>query len=248
MGRLDGKVALITGASRGQGETEARLFAREGARVVLTDVLVDLGQQVANSIHTGGGEALFLQLDVANPDEWNEVVRHTVQTYNRFDILVNNAGIAQRGGVEDTSVEDWDRTMDINAKGVFLGMKYAIPAMLQNGGGSVINISSTSGIVGFPGGTAYHSAKGAVRLLTKVAAAEYAKRGVRVNSIHPGLIETPMTDNMAASRMQLLLERTPMGRKGTPMEIAYGVLFLASDESSFMTGAELVIDGGMTAV
>jgi len=125
VGRLDGKVALITGASRGQGETEARLFAREGARVVLTDVLVDLGQQVANSIHTGGGEALFLQLDVANPDEWNEVVRHTVQTYNRFDILVNNAGIAQRGGVEDTSVEDWDRTMDINAKGVFLGMKYA---------------------------------------------------------------------------------------------------------------------------
>ncbi len=248
MGRLDGKVALITGASRGQGETEARLFAREGARVVLTDVLVDLGQQVANSIHTGGGEALFLQLDVANPDEWNEVVRHTVQTYNRFDILVNNAGIAQRGGVEDTSVEDWDRTMDINAKGVFLGMKYAIPAMLQNGGGSVINISSTSGIVGFPGGTAYHSAKGAVRLLTKVAAAEYAKRGVRVNSIHPGFIETPMTDNMAASRMQSLLERTPMGRKGTPMEIAYGVLFLASDESSFMTGAELVIDGGMTAV
>jgi len=248
MGRLDGKVALITGASRGQGETEARLFAREGARVVLTDVLVDLGQQVANSIHTGGGEALFLQLDVANPDEWNEVVRHTVQTYNRLDILVNNAGIAQRGGVEDTSVEDWDRTMDINAKGVFLGMKYAIPAMLQNGGGSVINISSTSGIVGFPGGTAYHSAKGAVRLLTKVAAAEYAKRGVRVNSIHPGLIETPMTDNMAAARMQLLLERTPMGRKGTPMEIAYGALFLASDESSFMTGAELIIDGGMTAV
>jgi len=127
-------------------------------------------------------------------------------------------------------------------------MKYAIPAMLQSGGGSVINISSTSGIVGFPGGTAYHSAKGAVRLLTKVAAAEYAKLGVRVNSIHPGLIETPMTDNMAVARMQSLLERTPMGRKGTPMEIAYGALFLASDESSFMTGAELVIDGGMTAV
>jgi len=248
MGRLDGKVALITGASRGQGETEARLFAREGARVVLTDVLVDLGQHVAHSIRADGGEALFLQLDVANPDEWNEVVRHTVQTYNRLDILLNNAGIAQRGGVEDTSVEDWDRTMDINAKGVFLGMKYAIPMMLQNGAGSVINISSTSGIVGFPGGTAYHSAKGAVRLLTKVAAAEYAKRGVRVNSIHPGIIETPMTDNMAAARMQLLLERTPMGRKGTPMEIAYGALFLASDESSFMTGAELVIDGGMTAV
>jgi cyclopentanol dehydrogenase len=248
MGRLDGKVALITGAARGQGETEARLFAREGARVVLTDVLVDEGQRVADSIRASGAEAMFIQLDVSNPDEWHEVVRHTVQTYNRLDILVNNAGIAQRHGLEGTSVADWDRVMDINARGVFLGMKYAIPAMLQGGGGSVINISSTSGIVGFPGGTAYHSAKGAVRLLTKVTAAEYARRGIRINSIHPGLIETPMTDNMAPERAQLLLDRTPMGRKGTPMEIAYGVLFLASDESSFMTGAELVIDGGMTAV
>jgi cyclopentanol dehydrogenase len=248
MGRLDNKVAVITGAARGQGETEARLFAREGARVVLTDVLVELGQQVVTSIRAGGGEAMFLQLDVSNADEWNEVVRHTVQTYGRLDILVNNAGIAQRGGLESTSLEDWDRVMDINVGGVFLGMKYAIPAMLQGGGGSVINISSTSGIVGFPGGTAYHTAKGGVRLLTKVTAAEYARRGIRVNSIHPGIIETPMTDNMAPERMQLLLDRTPMGRKGTSMEIAYGVLFLASDESSFMTGAELVIDGGMTAV
>lgn len=248
MGRLDGKVVLITGAARGQGEAEARLFAREGAQVVLTDILVEAGQQVANSIRTHGGEALFLQLDVTNPDEWHEVVRHTVQTYHRLNVLVNNAGIAQRDGVEATSVEDWERTMDINAKGVFLGMRYAIPAMLQSGGGSIINISSTSGIVGFPGGTAYHAAKGAVRLLTKVAAAEYARRGIRVNSIHPGLIETPMTDTMAPARLQALLERTPMGRKGTPLEIAYGALFLASDESSFMTGAELVIDGGMTAV
>jgi NAD(P)-dependent dehydrogenase (short-subunit alcohol dehydrogenase family) len=248
MGRLDGKVALITGAARGQGETEARLFAREGAQVALTDVLVDLGQQVAASIRASGAEAMFLQLDVSNPDEWNEVVRHTVQTYNRLDVLVNNAGIAQRDGLTGTRAEDWDRVVAINAKGVFLGMQYAIPAMLQSGGGSVINISSTSGIVGFPGGTAYHASKGAVRLLTKVTAAEYARRGVRVNSIHPGIIETPMTDNMVAERMQLLLDRTPMGRKGTPMEIAYGALFLASDESSFMTGAELVIDGGMTAV
>jgi cyclopentanol dehydrogenase len=248
MGRLDGKVAVITGAARGQGETEARLFAREGARVVLTDVLVELGQQVATSICASGNEAMFLQLDVSNSDEWQEVVRHTVQTYGRLDMLVNNAGIAQRGGLESTSIEDWDRVMDINVRGVFLGMKYAIPAMLQSGGGSVINVSSTSGIVGFPGGTAYHAAKGGVRLLTKVTAAEYARRGIRVNSIHPGIIETPMTDNMAPERLQLLLDRTPMGRKGTPMEIAYGVLFLASDESSFMTGAELVIDGGMTAV
>jgi cyclopentanol dehydrogenase len=248
MGRLDGKVALITGAARGQGETEARLFVREGARVVLTDVLVDAGQRVADSIRASGGEAMFLQLDVNNPDEWHEVVRHAVQTYNRLDILVNNAGIAQRDGLAGTSVEDWDRVMDINARGVFLGMKYAIPAMLQSGGGSVINISSTSGIVGFPGGTAYHSAKGAVRLLTKVTAAEYARQGIRVNSIHPGIVETPMTDNMAPERARLLLDRTPMGRKGTPLEIAYGALFLASDEASFMTGAELVIDGGMTAV
>jgi cyclopentanol dehydrogenase len=248
MGRLDGKVALITGAARGQGETEARLFAQEGARVVLTDVLVAPGQQVAASIRTAGGETTFLQLDVSNPDEWHEVVRHTVQIYGRLDILINNAGIAQRAGLLETSLEDWDRLMDINLKGVFLGMKYAIAAMLESGGGAVINISSTSGIVGFPGGTAYHAAKGGVRLLTKVVAAEFATRGIRVNSIHPGIVETPMTDNMAPQRMQLLLERTPMGRKGQPQEIAYGALFLASDEASFMTGAELVIDGGMTAV
>lgn len=248
MGRLDGKVALITGAARGQGETEARLFAQEGAKVVLTDVRVEQGQQVAADIQTGGGEATFLQLDVSNPDEWQEVVRHTVQTYSRLDILINNAGIAQRAGLLETHVEDWDRLMDINLKGVFLGMKYAIPVMLENGRGVVINISSTSGIVGFPGGTAYHAAKGAVRLLTKVVAAEFATRGIRVNSIHPGIVETPMTDNMAPERLRLLLDRTPMGRKGTPLEIAYGALFLASDESSFMTGAELVLDGGMTAV
>jgi NAD(P)-dependent dehydrogenase (short-subunit alcohol dehydrogenase family) len=248
MGRLDGKVALITGAARGQGETEARLFAQEGAQVMLTDVLVEQGQQVVNSLRSGGTEATFLQLDVSNPHEWHEVVRHTVQTYGRLDILINNAGIAQRAGLLETEVEDWDRLMDINLKGVFLGMKYAIPVMLERGGGVVINISSTSGIVGFPGGTAYHAAKGGVRLLTKVVAAEFATRGIRVNSIHPGLIETPMTDNMAPQRMQLLLDRTPMGRKGKPLEIAYGALFLASDEASFMTGAELVIDGGMTAV
>ena len=248
MGRLDGKVGLITGAARGQGETEARLFAQEGAKIVLTDILVDQGQRVAASIQTGGGEATFVQLDVSNPNEWTEVVRHAVQTYGRLDILVNNAGIALRAGLVDTTVADWDRLMDINLKGVFLGMQHAIPAMLESGGGSVINISSTSGIVGFPGGTAYHSAKGGVRLLTKATAAEYAKQGIRVNSIHPGIIETPMTDNMAEARTALLLDRTPMGRKGRPIEIAYGALFLASDESSFMTGAELVIDGGMTAV
>ena len=191
MGRLDGKVALITGAARGQGETEARLFAQEGAKVVLTDVRVEQGQQVAAGIQTGGGEATFLQLDVSNPDEWQEVVRHTVQTYSRLDILINNAGIAQRAGLLETPVEDWDRLMEINLKGVFLGMKYAIPVMLENGRGVVINISSTSGIVGFPGGTAYHAAKGAVRLLTKVVAAEFATRGIRVNSIHPGSSRPP---------------------------------------------------------
>jgi NAD(P)-dependent dehydrogenase (short-subunit alcohol dehydrogenase family) len=175
MGRLDGKVALITGAARGQGETEARLFAQEGAKVVLTDVLVEQGQQVAASIQSGGGKATFVQLDVSHPEEWTEVVRHTVQTYGRLDILINNAGIAQRAGLQETTVADWDRLMEINLKGVFLGMQHAIPAMLESGGGSVINISSTSGIVGFPGGTAYHSAKGGVRLLTKATAAEYAK-------------------------------------------------------------------------
>ena len=248
MGRLDGKVAVITGAARGQGVAEAELFAGEGARVVLTDLLVDEGQEAADRIRAAGGEALFLKLDVSSPEEWNEVVRHAVQTYGRLDILVNNAGIAVRGGVESTPIEEWDRCLDINAKGVFLGMKFAIPAMLENGCGSVINISSTSGIVGYPGGTAYHASKGAVRIMTKAAAAEYARRGVRINSLHPGLIKTAMTDSMAEDRAAGILERTPMGRKGTPMEIAYGALFLASDEASFVTGTELVIDGGMTAV
>ena len=247
MGRLDGKVAVITGASRGQGVTEAELFAAEGARVVLTDLLVEEGQQAADRIRTAGGEALFVKLDVSSPDEWNEVVRHTVQTYGRLDILVNNAGIAMRGGVESTPLEDWDRCLDINAKGVFLGMKYAIPAMLENNSGSVINISSTSGILGYPGGTAYHASKGAVRIMSKAAALEYAKRGVRVNSLHPGFIKTAMTDSMDAERVAGILDRTPVGRKGTPMEIAYGALFLASDESSFVTGTELIIDGGLTA-
>ena len=248
MGRLDGKVAVITGAARGQGVAEAELFAGEGARVVLTDLLVDEGQEAADRIRTAGGEALFVKLDVSSPEEWNEVVRHAVQTYGRLDILVNNAGIAVRGGVESTPIEEWDRCLDTNAKGVFLGMKFAIPAMLENNSGSVINISSTSGIVGYPGGTAYHASKGAVRIMTKAAAAEYAQRGVRVNSLHPGFIKTAMTDSMAEDRAAGILDRTPMGRKGTPMEIAYGALFLASDEASFVTGSELVIDGGMTAV
>ncbi|MDE0207879.1 MAG: glucose 1-dehydrogenase [Candidatus Tectomicrobia bacterium] len=247
MGRLDGKVAVITGAARGQGVAEAELFEGEGARVVLTDVLVDEGEKAAERIRTAGGEALFVRLDVSSPEEWNEVVRHTVQTYGRLDILVNNAGIPTRGGVESTPLEDWDRCMDINAKGVFLGMKYAIPAMLENQSGSVINISSTSGIVGYPGGTAYHASKGAVRIMSKAAALEYARRGVRVNSLHPGFIKTAMTDSMDEERAAGIIDRTPIGRKGTPMEIAYGALFLASDESSFVTGAELVIDGGMTA-
>ena len=187
MGRLDGKVAVITGAARGQGVAEAELFANEGARVVLTDLLVEEGQQAAERIRAAGGEALFVGLDVISAEEWNEVVRHAVQTYGRLDILVNNAGIPMRGGVESTPVEDWDRCMDINAKGVFLGMKYAIPAMLENNSGSVINISSTSGIVGYPGGTAYHASKGAVRIMTKAAALEYAKRGVQGQFAAPGL-------------------------------------------------------------
>jgi len=248
MGRLDGKVALISGGARGQGATEARLFTREGGKVVFGDILDEEGKKVEAEIRAAGGDATYVHLDVTNEDSWRAAVDAAVRTYGKLNVLVNNAGIYIRKRIEETTEDDLDQILAVNVKGVFLGTKQAIPAMRSAGGGSIINISSTSGIVGFPGGTAYHSAKGAVRLLTKVTAAEYARRGIRVNSVHPGIIETPMTDNMAPARMQSLLDRTPMGRRGTPLEIAYGVLFLASDESSFMTGSELVIDGGMTAV
>ena len=250
MGRLDGKVALISGGARGQGAAEARIFAREGAKVVIGDVLDAEGTRVAAEIAESGGDALFVHLDVTHEEDWRSAIGVATSSFGKLDVLVNNAGIWRRGRVEDTTVEDWDTIMDVNAKGVFLGTKLAIPEMRKAGGGSIINISSTAGLVGGPRSSAYTASKGAVRLFTKATAVQYAKEGIRANSIHPGPIDTPMIQQVWQGEEQnreAAIARTPLGRIGTPEDIAYGVLFLASDESSFMTGSELVIDGGSTA-
>ncbi|MCH9029790.1 MAG: glucose 1-dehydrogenase [Bacteroidetes bacterium] len=250
MGRLDGKVALISGGARGQGAAEARIFAQEGAKVVIGDVLDAEGTSVAAEIAESGGDALFVHLDVTDEEDWRSAIEAAVSSFGKLDVLVNNAGIWRRGRVEDTTVEDWDTIMDVNAKGVFLGTKLAIPEMRKAGGGSIINISSTAGLVGGPRSSAYTASKGAVRLLTKATAVQYAKEGIRANSIHPGPIETAMIQQVwqgDEQNREEAIARTPLGRIGTPEDIAYGALFLASEESSFMTGSELVIDGGSTA-
>ena len=250
MGRLDGKVAIISGGARGQGATEARMFAREGAKVVLGDVLDEEGKQVEAQINESGGAATYVHLDVTREDDWRSAVETAVGRYGKLDILVNNAGILIRKGLEETTVEDWDRIMAVNAKGVFLGTKQAIPAMRSNRGGSIINISSTAGLVGSPDGSpSYTATKGAVRLFTKSTAIQYAKEGIRCNSVHPGPIDTEMIQDTLTdpARLEQRMQRLPMGRVGTTEDIAYGVLYLASDESSFVTGSELVIDGGTTA-
>ena len=250
MGRLDGKVAIISGGARGQGATEARMLAMEGASVVFGDILDDAGRQVEAQIRELGGEATYIHLDVTSEADWQSAVDTAVSRYGKLNVLVNNAGILIRKTLEETTGEDWDRIMDINAKGVFLGTRAAIPAMREAGGGSIVNISSTAGLVSSPSGSAsYTATKGAVRLLSKSTAIQYAREGIRCNSVHPGPIETDMIqdslDDPAA--MELRMQRLPMGRIGKPEEVAYGVIYLASDESSFVTGSELVIDGGTTA-
>ena len=248
--RLEGKVAFISGGGRGMGATEARLVAKEEAKVAIGDVLEDDGKKVEAEINESGGEAIFVRLDVTSESNWKQAIDATVARFGKLDILVNNAGISGHGMVEDTTVEDWDRVMDVNSKGVFLGSKTAIPEMRKAGGGSIINISSQLGLVGTDNSSPqYQASKGAVRLLTKATAIQYAGDGIRANSVHPGPIVTPMTEESRtdAERFDLTIARIPMGRYGQPEEVANGVLYLASDESSYVTGSELVIDGGWTA-
>jgi 3(or 17)beta-hydroxysteroid dehydrogenase len=248
--RLAGKVALISGAARGMGAAEALMFAREGAQVVIGDVLEAEGRGVEADIKAKGGEAVFTRLDVTSESDWQKAVGVAQSRFGKLNVLVNNAGIGGGGRIEDTTVEDWDRMMDINAKGVFLGTKSVIPAMRRAGGGSIINISSQLGLVGTDNSSPqYQASKGAVRLLTKATAVQYAREGIRANSVHPGPIVTAMTERRRAdpAQRQLMVSRIPLGRYGEPDEVAYGVLYLASDESAFMTGSELVIDGGWTA-
>ncbi len=248
--RLEGKVAIITGGARGQGATEARMFAREGARVVIGDIRDELGMQVEAEIRELGGEAVYLHLDVTSDDDWQRAIDTAEQQFGKVDVLVNNAAIVLRKDIEETTGEDWDNIMAINAKGVFLGTKAVIPAMRRAGGGSIINISSISGLVSI-GPPAYIATKGAVRLFTKSTAIQYASENIRANSIHPGSVDTDMRREGMGSQteeeIQARVDNIPLGRVGTTEDISYGALFLASDESSFMTGSELVIDGGYTA-
>ncbi len=247
--RLDGKVVFISGGSRGQGAAEARLFATEGASVVMGDILEDEGRRLEAEINESGGRALFVRLDAASESDWQNAIRQTVQTFGKLNVLVNNAAIYSRVPIENTSEEEWDHIMAVNARGVFLGTKHSIPEMRRAGGGSIVNISSTAGLVGSARGSAYSASKGAVRLLTKSTAVQHASEGIRANSIHPGPIDTDMiADNIATPKGRAESEaRVPLGRIGSVEDVAYGALFLASDESSYMTGSELVIDGGATA-
>jgi NAD(P)-dependent dehydrogenase (short-subunit alcohol dehydrogenase family) len=248
--RLAGKVALISGGARGMGAAEARLFAREGARVVIGDILDAEGKAVEAEIAGQGGQAVYVHLDVTSEADWERAVASAVSRFGRLDVLVNNAGVGGGSLLEHTTAEAWDRGMDVNAKGVFLGTRAAIPAMRRTGGGSIVNISSQLGLVGLERSSPwYQASKGAVRTLTKLTAVQYARERIRANSVHPGPITTPMTEARRGDpgHYEFMVSRIPLGRYGEPDEVAYGVLYLASDESSFVTGSELVIDGGWTA-
>jgi NAD(P)-dependent dehydrogenase (short-subunit alcohol dehydrogenase family) len=232
------------------GAAEARLFAREGARVVIGDILDADGKAVEAEIAGLGGEVVYVHLDVTSEADWERAVATAVARFGRLDVLVNNAGVGGGSRLEDTTAEAWDRGMDVNAKGVFLGTKAAIPAMRRAGGGSIVNISSQLGLVGMERSSPwYQASKGAVRTLTKLTAVQYARERIRANSVHPGPIVTAMTEARRADpgHYEFMVSRVPLGRYGEPDEVAYGVLYLASDESSFVTGSELVIDGGWTA-
>jgi NAD(P)-dependent dehydrogenase (short-subunit alcohol dehydrogenase family) len=255
MNRVKNKVALVTGGAVGIGRACAELLAAEGALVAVSDVDAERGAEVARQIHQSTGSGIFIKHDVSRETEWTSTIAEVLSRFKRLDILVNNAGVALAKDVEHTTVEEWRWLMGINLEGVFFGTKYAIEPMRRGGGGSIINLSSIEGLIGDPNLAAYNASKGAVRLFTKSAALYCAKSGskVRVNSVHPGYIWTPMVENYARSLGDLDATRRaldalhPVGHIGEVMDIAYGVLYLASDEAKFVTGAELVIDGGYTA-
>ena len=246
MNRLLGKVALISGSTRGMGAEEAKLFAKEGAKVVVTGISKEQGLKVVDEINSLGGESLFIKLDVSSEGDWISAIRATQKAFGELNILVNNAGIIERYSLNDTTISSWKRVMEVNSMGVFLGCKTAMPALIKGGKGSIVNIASISGMVGV-GYPAYNASKGAIRAFTKIISMEYAQTGIRVNCINPGSIETPMFDTAGEDVAAQRVTRIPMGRVGQPRDVALGALFLASDESSFITGTELVIDGGLTA-
>jgi NAD(P)-dependent dehydrogenase (short-subunit alcohol dehydrogenase family) len=255
MNRMRGKAAIVTGGALGIGRACALKFAEEGAVVAVTDVDAAKGPLVVEEIRRRGGDAIFVQQDVADEAGWQRVTRTVVERYKKLDVLVNNAGVALAKDVEHTTLEEWRWLMSINLDGVFLGTKHAIQAMKANRNGSIVNLSSIEGLIGDPNLAAYNASKGGVRLLTKSAALYCAKAGynIRVNSVHPGYIWTPMVENYLKSQGDVAAGRKvldglhPIGHVGEPDDIAYGVLYLASDEAKFVTGTELVIDGGYTA-
>ena len=246
MGKLDGKVALITGAARGQGEAEARLFVKEGARVVLGDVIDEAGKQVAESL---GKAAIYCHHDVSQPASWADFTAAALSGFGRIDVLVNNAGILRMGGIADISVENYMQVIEVNQLGPLLGMQAVLPAMIEAGSGSIVNISSVAGLSGVPGMAAYVSSKFALRGMTKTAAIEFGQYGIRVNSVHPGGVDTPMIAPLGGDGEQNAetdgYSGVLLGRVGTAEEMAQLVAFLASDESSYCTGSEFTADGGM---
>jgi 3alpha(or 20beta)-hydroxysteroid dehydrogenase len=245
MNRLASKVALISGGARGQGESEVRLFVQEGAKVVFGDILDDLGEAVAKDV---GDDAVYLHHDVRREEDWDRSVAEALSRFGSLDVLVNNAGITAMGVLtHDITLEEYMRVIEVNQIGVFLGMRAAIPAMLPNRRGSIVNISSAAGIIGSGGATAYTASKFAVRGMTKNAALEYGKAGIRVNSIHPGLIDTPMIESFLEQMPPEFYAASAIPRAAQPQEVANLALFLASDESSFCTGAEYLVDGGRLA-
>nr|WKN38633.1 SDR family oxidoreductase [Tunicatimonas sp. TK19036] len=256
MDRVKNKVAIVTGGASGLGKSSALLLARERANVVVTDLDEDHGHEVVQMIEQQGGAAIFIRQDVSQEDEWEKVIQTTLNTFDKLHILANSAGIGVGGNVEEVTLADWKKLMSINLDGTFLGTQYGIKAMRKTGeGGSVINFSSIEGLVGDPNLPAYNASKGGVTLFTKSAALHCARQGygIRVNSIHPAYIWTPMVENYLKAQgnvvegRKLLDSMHPVGHVGEPDDIGYGVVYLASDESKFMTGAELVIDGGYTA-
>jgi NAD(P)-dependent dehydrogenase (short-subunit alcohol dehydrogenase family) len=251
-GLVTGKVALVTGAGSGIGRASALAFAREGAKVVVADVTVEGGEETANLIKQAGGEAIFVKADVSKGAEVEALVARAVQTYGRLDCAHNNAGIEGPGATTvDYTEELWDRVIAINLKGVWLCMKYEIPQMLQHGGGAIVNTASTAGLVGYPRGSAYVASKHGVVGLSKTAALEYAKSGIRVNAVCPGAIDTPMMGRITdhrPTRAARMAAAEPVGRMGVPGEIAEAVVWLCSESASFVTGHAMAVDGGMTAM
>jgi NAD(P)-dependent dehydrogenase (short-subunit alcohol dehydrogenase family) len=249
--RLAGKVAVVTGGASGMGQSEAVIFAREGARVVVADLLEREGQQTVDTIKGAGGQSRFVKLDVTSEAEWRAAVEATVGAFGTIDVLVNNAGISGTADPDMLSTSAWDNLMNVNARGVFLGMKSVVPVMQKAGRGSIVNISSISGFVGQTGvHMGYNASKGAVRIMTKTAAVQFAKDGIRVNSVHPGFLPPMRTSKTSADPewRARMLKAVPMKREGRVEEVAHAVLFLASDEASYITGTEIVVDGGYLAV